>query len=1003
MPWPLRFAEPGYLLLLLTLPAFWWISRKSLAGLPPMRRTLALLLRIGIALLLILALARVQWRSTSDRVAVYFVLDWSDSIPTRPPDLREEILGYVQAVAKSARRERAEPDLTGLIYFGDDATVEHPPSPMPPPHERQAVVEADGTDIAAALRLALSTFPGGVRRRIVLVSDGNQNRGDVLAEVEAARTKGTMVDVLPVLYHHDREIIAEKMVVPERVQEGIPFNITTVVSSSAAAEATLALRRNGILIDSYDITLDARRQAITLPTVVEGAAGEILSGLVTWEAEVQPRNPADDRIAENNTASAFSNVQGPPNVLYIDGNMGEEGNYVPQLQEALLRELRLYAQRDGEDAPEVRLHLVGADGIPGEEQLPGYDAIILDNVSAFRLGARRMARIRTLVNDQGVGLLMIGGDKSFGAGGYLRTPVEEALPVDMDIRNRKVLPNGALAIVLHTCEFDNGNWWAKQITKKAIDTLGEGDYVGVLLYSGGDGWLFPMTQAVNRTRLKALVDTASPGDMPTFDPTMRMAQEGLATTPAVLKHMIIISDGDPSPPTPAVMKRLSASGITVSTVAIGTHATPLTMQAIAKQTGGRFHNVTNPNQLPEIFTREAMVVRRGLLSQETFTPALNPRASHEMIQDILPGGFPPLHGHVICTPKAAAEVSLLVPNEERDPLLAHWHYGLGQAAAFTSDAKNAWGTDWVGWDRYGTFWGGVVWRILREPPENLRMTTEVEGGTGRITVQALDDDGNPVPFLDLVAGVSTPGAESRSVILRQTGLGTYEADFPVDAVGRYQITVTTRGEDESGFRATARGGVSVPQSAELERLEPNGPLLARIAEKGGGRLLEGDPEVDRPYRREGLPPAMDFRNIWALLILAGTLLFPLDVFTRRVMLDGRAIRRWAARWTSAALGREPPPDNRVDRLREAKRAAVRQRPRAGFLDGLARDGAEGLDLTSGAPPPERKATPARDVHGAAPSAKRPARETDTQAESYTARLLKAKKRAMEDRRHDRPD
>ena len=61
------------------------------------------------------------------------------------------------------------------------------------------------------------------------------------------------------------------------------------------------------------------------------------------------------------------------------------------------------------------------------------------------------------------------------------------LPVTMDVSQKKVLPKGALAIILHTCEFAEGNTWGKRITKQAIKVLGAQDEVGVLAYDYQDG------------------------------------------------------------------------------------------------------------------------------------------------------------------------------------------------------------------------------------------------------------------------------------------------------------------------------------------------------------------------------------------------------------------------------------------------------------------------------------------------------------------------------------
>src|SRR6185369_6869535 len=104
------------------------------------------------------------------------------------------------------------------------------------------------------------------------------------------------------------------------------------------------------------------------------------------------------------------------------------------------------------------------------------------------------------------------------------------------------------AIILHTCEFAEGNTWAKRITKQAIKVLGGQDEVGVLGYgSMGEFWIFELTPAKDYEKMVPKINAAEIGDMPSFSTTMRLGLNGLKKSDAATKHMIIISDGDPYP------------------------------------------------------------------------------------------------------------------------------------------------------------------------------------------------------------------------------------------------------------------------------------------------------------------------------------------------------------------------------------------------------------------------------------------------------------------------
>ena len=48
------------------------------------------------------------------------------------------------------------------------------------------------------------------------------------------------------------------------------------------------------------------------------------------------------------------------------------------------------------------------------------------------------------------------------------TPIEETLPVTMDIKNMQYIPGGAVAMIMHSCEFTGGNDWAKSVCSRSL-------------------------------------------------------------------------------------------------------------------------------------------------------------------------------------------------------------------------------------------------------------------------------------------------------------------------------------------------------------------------------------------------------------------------------------------------------------------------------------------------------------------------------------------------------
>src|SRR5262249_38178644 len=154
---------------------------------------------------------------------------------------------------------------------------------------------------------------------------------------------------------------------------------------------------------------------------------------------------------------------------------------------------------------------------------------------------------------------------------------ETTLPVNMELDSKKVLPKGAVALVMHGMEFANGNQVARDCALGVLDALGPTDEMGVVLWDGSDHWLFPMTSVGDKKQLGQKIANMNQGDLPSFQNVMSMAHDGLKKSGANLKHMIIFSDGDPGPPSDSLMNSIVGDRITVTTVLIAGHAGPQTM------------------------------------------------------------------------------------------------------------------------------------------------------------------------------------------------------------------------------------------------------------------------------------------------------------------------------------------------------------------------------------------------------------------------------------------
>jgi uncharacterized membrane protein len=945
-----QFSNPIWLLsLAVVAPWVIWFSWKSDVQIGPWRHWTAMALRLLVVLALCLAMAGLQWKKPIEGMTAFFMLDRSQSVPSSQQD---EARAYVNEASK----EKKDNDTAGVLVFGSEAAIESRPNPQVDLRQIQAVVGIDRTDIASAIRLGTAAFPETGQKRLVLLSDGNENVGDALSALAAARPLGVTLDVLPLVTSRGNDVSIRKLALPTTVKKGQTFDVKIFAQADQAQTGTLRLYVNETYLGEQTVQLNAGKNLFTFP--------QTLAEPGFYKYDVQLDAPGDT-VPQNNHATAFATVHGNPRILIVSSDPQKDQELAAALQSSKL---------------DVKI----TDRLPGTlAELQSYDSIFLSNLAAGDLGLDAMRLLESAVRDFGVGVVCVGGDQTYAAGGYRGTPLEAMLPVEMELNSKKVLPSGALAIVCHATEFPGGNLWARDIAFAALDALGPQDEMGIVLWDGNDHWLFPLAKVGDKTAMGSAISDMNPGDMVGFQGPMEMAYEALIKSSANLKHMVVFSDGDPSPPSKSLVSDIVQHKITISTVMIGGHVAPDTMSWLAAEGHGRFWAVDSASDLPQIFIKEASVILKSAIFEEPFKPQV--KTMSEVVKGIAPQEYPQLLGYVCTTPKDRAEVPLVT--SKGDPLLAHWQYGLGRAVAFTSDARAKWATHWLGWDKFRQFWLQIAqWSLRRVDAADFNTEVAMEKGEGHVSVEAIDADGHFRNFLNLQVLVVSPKGEKQVMPLQQTGPGHYDATFPTKDVGAYLMNLTDRATGQSQAL-----GLSVNYSPEFDDTGPNMNLLRRLAELGGGKIL--DPVADNPFlhdRKKTFQP-LDLRD-W--LLKFAILLFPFDVAVRRIQIDvvewqrlTRTLRRWIFFWKGVPRTKQADESlsallARRDQVRSQRAAPVaapspelfepaKPGPMSPPASGETASGTASAPTTSGEPPPPGK-----------------------EQTSVTSRLLDAKRRAQ---------
>jgi len=959
----MQFTHPIYLLLALPALAWvFWLGLKTEAQLSRWRKWMALTIRVVVTVLIVFALAGFQWLRPVEGMNVFFLLDRSQSIPSEQQEAARNLVNRM-----SDRKERV--DRAGVIVFGTDASIDRLPNVAIKLDKIEAVVDTERTDLAAAIRLGTAAFPERGQKRLVIMSDGNENIGEAMSAVLAAKPLGVTVDVFPMGATRGNDVFVQKVQLPSKLKKGQPFEVKIFAEADRAQTATVRLYRNDQELGAQKVQLSAGKNLFTFPQTLPDA------GFYSYDVAI---DAPGDPLPQNNRAAGFSSVRGDPRVLILSSDPDQDRQLADALKTARLE-----------------IKLGGLDKIPNSlAEMNSYDAIFLSNVAAGDLGRDTMQLLEAAVRDFGVGLVCVGGDQTYAAGGYRNTPLETTLPLSMELDSKKVLPRGAVALVMHGMEFANGNQVARDCALGVLSALGPDDEMGVVLWDGYERWVHPLMKVGDKREAGRNIAGMNQGDMPSFQGPMQKAYDALKKSAANLKHIIVFSDGDPTAPSQQLMQQMVSDRITVSTVLIAGHSGPETMEWIANEGKGRFYNITSPAMLPQIFIKETAVILKSAIYEEPFRPQL--KSSSEVVRGIGAEEYPQLFGYVCTTAKPRAETPLWT--HKSDPLLAHWQYGLGRAVAFTSDARPKWARTWLGWERYKQFWSQIAQWSLRRL-ENSDFTTDVvvENGQAIISVEALDDKGDYRNFLNLQSTVVGPKGEHINVRLEQSGPGHYEAKFPTRDVGAYLINLM---EMQNGRPVGSQVvGTSVNFSPEFAATEPNLNLLRRIVESGGGKLLNPNIAADNPFRHDRVKTHQPL-DLWEWLLKLAVILFVLDVSVRRIQIDQdewlratMTLRKWIFFWKGTP--RAPEADEslgallaRRGQVRSTKTAAGEARPDL-FQPTQPAQPIEfpGSGKETASPPPVmREVTPE--------SAQKKPEEKPV---GTTSRLLEAKKRAQKRR------
>lgn len=814
------------------------------------------------AALAVLALALVNprlFRSTT-ALDVVFGVDLSRSVG-------QEGREKAQALLEAARRFTSQTVRTGLLAFGRAPEWQSLPHQELPAGDFDARLERDETDIQAALQAALAQIGEGRQGKILMISDGNENRGETARVIPLLRAQQVQVWTLPVSLSHGRnEIYLSDLTLPQSVDSAEGFEIRAAIESLRAARARVRLLRDGVLRAEQDLALKAGSNAVAFRDSLTERGNH------TYELLVES---TEDTLAENNLLQGVVAVNGPPRVLLLSSQ--------EETQHILARVLQVQGYAVVESAPQSHpLSLA---------ELSAYDLLVLDNVPAYQLSHAKMENIEKYARDLGGGVLVIGGSQSYGAGGYFRTPLERILPVDMRPPARLEMPHVALLFVIDKSgSMGSGSEGAtkldlaKAAAIAAADIMNPTDQVGILAFDAVWDWALPFRQVEKGEWISERLSSLESDGGTDLYKAMLEAHRAIASKQAAIKHVIVLSDGlTDKADFNALVGKMARDGITVSTVSVGSDADVQLMADIAKNGKGRGYVALDPQTIPQIFTTETLLISRDLLIDKTVTPTIVTPTGP--LKGIAPGSLPSLRGYVLTYPKPRAELWM---RADKDPLLVSWRYGLGRVMAFTSDLSGRWGRDWVAWPGFSQ-WASQLARDTMRKILDTRIHTEfhTDGDAIKVVTDLMSRDGKFINYLKVKANITAPNQASRQQSFQQTAPGRYEGKFIPAARGVHFLSLYAEGNPGEAPIAVATVPYIAPYPREYRELKPNLLLLSRLAEETGGEMLDPEKFNDGLKRLFTATPGKGRQGQETWWPLAGVALF--------LFLGDLVMRQWRGR------------------------------------------------------------------------------------------------------------
>ncbi len=765
------------------------------------RRSLAkprLILKASSALALLLALSEPRLPVPETKMAVAVLADTSDSVSAA--DL-EQASALVSEILEASGRHWVK-----VVPFAREPRAPEESETASQWRLRHtAGAAARATDLEQALREGMATLPARLVPKIVLISDGKENRGDATRAAWLASQMGIPVDTYALRGREQPRLLVESVRMPALVYTGERFPVEIVVHAPSACTARLEIAAEGKLLGASDLALEAGANRL------RARASLATDGVVELSVSI-----AAEGLGQTRFAHAVSVRQ--PELLYLSKDPAGAGRHLVDTLKA------------------ARFSTVETSELPMEE-LDDYQVAVVNNWDLQSMPEEQKLALERFVT-RGGGLAIIGGENNIHLYKEEKAPLdplERTLPATIAPPRS---PEGT-AVVLIIDKSSSMEGRKMELARLAaigvVENLRPVDMVGVLVFDNSFQWAVPVRRAEDRSAIKRVISGIIADGGTQIAPALAEAYRRTLPVKATYRHIVLLTDGiSEEGDSLTVAKEAAAQRVTISTVGLGQDVNRAYLERVAAQARGKSYFLSDPSGVEQILLRDVREHTGSTVIEKPFVPSV--RRKVEILDAVPWASAPELKGYVRYEAKPSAEVILAV--DDKDPLLVRWQYGLGRAAVFTSDAKSRWAEDWVNWPGFDKFWTNLM-RDLLPRVQTWEASIRFEAANSELVVEYRFPDRASQP--SRVPDVYVLGADGfqRPMEIRKAAEGLYRGRTPVgDQRGLFRVRPLETNEafPETGFYR--------PEE-ELSEWGSNPDLLRRLSEYTGGSFQPQPRDVFR--------------------------------------------------------------------------------------------------------------------------------------------------------------